>query len=230
MGAIPKHYKYRALKTQITMLFCLVFSAYNCQNSVESVEWDLAKLLEKKSNDIEIKGTPEIVSSSFGKAVFFNGVDDAIFLKNNPLESFKEFTIEMIFNPASDGNFEQRVVHIGEVSGDRILLEIRAMDGHWYFDGFAASGQNKFALIDEKLIHKLGEWHHVAFVVGKNSLKTYVNGNLELTEPFNFLPIKTGKSSVGVRLNKRSWYKGFIYKIKITPGQLNPERFLIFKN
>ncbi|WP_370476392.1 LamG domain-containing protein [Tamlana flava] len=230
METTSKNRGFGSLRTRILISFCLVFSVFNCQNSNDVFVWDLAKLVQDKPNTSEINGNPKIVESPFGKAVSFNGSDDAVFLDENPLISFEEFTVEMIFNPAMDGDFEQRIVHMGEVSGDRMLLEIRAVDGFWYFDGFVASGYNKLALFDEKLIHPLGKWHHVALVVGKNSMKTYVNGNLELTESFSFSPIKTGKSSVGVRLNKRSWYKGSIDKIKITPKPLNPESFLKLVN
>ncbi|UKM63810.2 LamG domain-containing protein [Flavobacteriaceae bacterium GSB9] len=192
----------------------------------ESSQWLLADFLDKNSNSYKVIGTPQVIDSPYGKSVYFDGVDDAIFLEENPLKTYKEFTVEMIFNPAVDGDFEQRIVHMGEVSGDRMLLEIRAKDGQWYFDGFAASNDNKKALIDSTLTHPLGKWHHVAFVVKPNSLATYVNGKKELFEPYNFKPIQTGKTSFGVRLNKRSWFKGSIYKIKVTPKELAPTSFM----
>jgi hypothetical protein len=60
------------------------------------------------------------------------------------------------------------------------------------------------------------------------SLTTYVNGKQELHEETSFLPIETGQTSIGVRLNKVSWFKGAIYKIRITPKQINPNRFMSF--
>ncbi|AXP80112.1 hypothetical protein CJ739_1019 [Mariniflexile rhizosphaerae] len=217
----------KPLETLISVFFLSGSFILNGQNS--EVEWVSVQLLNEGSKEIEISGHPQIVNSPFGEAVLFDGVDDALFLDVMPLVGMEEFTIEMIFMPSTNGDFEQRVVHMGDVSGDRMLLEIRAIDGHWYFDGFVASEGNKLALIDEKLIHPLGQWYHVALVVAKNSLSTYVNGNLELTEPFSFSPIETGQSSVGVRLNKRSWFKGSIYKIRVTPKQLKSEDFMAFK-
>ncbi len=216
----------KPIEMLISVFFLSGSFILNGQNS--QVEWVSAKLLNENSKDIEISGHPQIVDSPFGEAVSFNGVDDALFLDAMPLVDMGEFTIEMIFKPSINGDFEQRVVHMGEVSGDRMLLEIRAIDGHWYFDGFVASGGNKLALIDEKLIHPLGQWYHVALVVAKNSLSTYVNGKLELTENFSFKPIKEGGTSIGVRLNKRSWFKGSIYKIKISPKPIEPEGFVPF--
>jgi len=191
-------------------------------------EWVIADLLNSKSTNIEISGNPGIVNSPYGPAVKFNGLDDALFLKDMPLKSLSGFTVEMIFRPASDSTFEQRILHLGEVSGDRMLLEIRAVGDQWYFDGYVASGNNKKALIDERFIHPLEQWYHVAFIVGPNSLSTYVNGNLELQEDFEYMPSEGGSSSIGVRLNRRSWFKGSIYKIKVTPKLLAPNGFIDF--
>lgn len=207
------------------ILFIGMFFSLNSQNSSE---WIVANLLKTQSKEIDISGNPKLVDSKYGKAVSFNGIDDAIFLRDIPLKSLEAFTIEMIFKPATNGVFEQRILHIGEVSKDRMLLEIRAVDDVWYFDGFVASIPNKKALVDETLTHPLNKWYHVALVVTPKSLATYVNGKLELKEPFSFKPIESGESSIGVRLNKRSWFKGEIYKIKITSKQLTPYNFMSF--
>ncbi|MGQ7944478.1 LamG-like jellyroll fold domain-containing protein [Flavobacterium sp. WC2509] len=216
----------------ITFLFILLSFVLNGQNLKQTdvkTEWILANILREKSNSIEISGNPQLVSSPYGEAVSFDGVDDAIILNEMPLKSLQGFTVEMIFMPETNAPFEQRVLHIGESKADRMLLEIRAVDSNWYFDGYACSGLNKKALINEKLIHPLGEWYHVAFVVTPKSLTTYVNGKKELTEEFSFLPIETGQTSFGVRLNKVSWFKGTIYKIRISPNQTNPKDFMILK-
>ncbi|SHG19351.1 Concanavalin A-like lectin/glucanases superfamily protein [Flavobacterium fluvii] len=191
-------------------------------------EWVLANLLHEKSNNVEINGKPQIVASPYGEAISFNGTDDAFFLNELPLQSLQEFTVEMIFKPELNGLFEQRILHIGESTKDRMLLEIRAVGNNWYFDGYAASGTNKKALIDEKLIHPLEQWYHVAFVVTPKSLTTFVNGKQELQEDFSFLPIQSGQTSIGVRMNKVCWFKGAIYKIRITPKQVNPIDFMSF--
>ncbi len=57
-------------------------------------------------------------------------------------------------------------------------------------------------------------------------MTNYVNGKMELQGNVDFKPINSGEMSVGVRRNKVSWYKGAIYKIKITPGVLLPEDFI----
>jgi hypothetical protein len=191
-------------------------------------EWLLANLIRDKSSNVEISGKPQIVTSPYGEAVSFNGIDDALFLKELPLQSLQEFTVEMIFKPEIKGVFEQRILHIGESTKDRMLLEIRAVGTNWYFDGYTASGTNKKALIDEKLIHPLEQWYHVAFVVTAKNRITFVNGKQELFLEFPFLPIESGQTSIGVRMNKVCWFKGAIYKIRITPRQISPIDFMSF--
>lgn len=214
----------------LLLLICVAIPAIG-QNleTKNTTEWVLADLYKQKSSSLEINGEPLLVNSPYGEAVYFDGIDDAIFLNEMPLKSLPEFTVEMIFKPALDAPFEQRVLHIGESKQDRMLLEIRAVNTNWYFDGYACSGTNKKALIDEKLIHPSDQWYHVAFVVTPKNLTTYVNGKKELQEDFPFLPIQTGQTSFGVRLNKVSWFKGSIYKIKITPKQIDPKNFIAFK-
>lgn len=215
--------------TFVFILFPFVLNGQNLKQAEPKTEWILANFLREKPSGVKIKGNPQLIHSPYGQAVSFDGIDDAIFLNKIPLKSFREFTIEMIFKPETNASFEQRVLHIGENKADRMLLEIRAVNSNWYFDGFACSGKNKKALANEKLIHPLGKWYHVAFVVTVKSLTTYVNGKKELEESFSFLPIQSGKTSIGVRLNKVSWFKGSIYKIRIIPKQIDAKDFISFQ-
>ncbi|RKD90969.1 LamG domain-containing protein [Mangrovibacterium diazotrophicum] len=198
-------------------------------NQKENTNWIITDLLKSGELIAETTGNPKLTESPYGKAVWFDGEDDGLWLDELPLKGLTEFTVEMIFCPDStQAPFEQRMLHIGEDRGDRMLLELRAVNGNWYFDGYAKSGENKKALIDEQLTHPLGQWYHVAFVVTPNSMTTFVNGTQELTEDFPFLPIQSGATSIGTRIDKRSWFKGAIYKIKITPQAIKPIDFMAF--
>lgn len=219
--------------TGIIVLFFMIFSfKTNGQNlqslPIKKTEWLIADFLKNKSSEIEILGNPKIVTSPYGDAVVFNGIDDAFFLKQTPLKGLESFTVEMIFKPEVNAPFEQRVLHIGEITGDRMLLEIRAVEDNWYFDGFAASKGVKLALAKEDLLHPLEKWYHVTFVVTPTSLTTFVNGKQELHEMYTFKPIELGQTSIGMRMNKVTWFKGAIYKIKISPTALKPNQFLAF--
>lgn len=213
---------------KITSVFTvLLFMFFSFVSKAQNTEWRVASLLQNKK-ETTILSNPVIVNSPYGEAVAFDGIDDALFLNEMPLKDLESFTIEMIFKPESNGVFEQRILQIGELTGDRTLLEIRVVDNNWYFDGFVASRGVKLALATEELLHPLEKWYHVAFVVTPNSLTTFVNGNQELHKDYKFHPIEKGQTSIGVRMNKVSWFKGAIYKIQISPQALKPNQFLTF--
>lgn len=204
------------MKTTTLLLFllCLALAGHA---QTKTIDLFPAQILHNGACALEVSGKPQIVPSPYGEALHFNGINDQLLLGILPLKSVPEFTVEMLFKPDSTDQFEQRMLHIGEDRGDRMLLELRAVNGNWYFDGYAASGTNKKALIDENKLHSLGQWYHVAFVVSPGSLSTFVNGKQELHEEFPFRPIESGKTSIGARLDKRSWFCGSIYQIRITP-------------
>ena len=77
-----------------------------------------------------------MTATPLGKAVTF-GDSDAYFLDVNPLKGLSKFTLEAVFKPDSDGGFEQRFLHLGTASGERVMFEIRVnRDKSWYFDTF----------------------------------------------------------------------------------------------
>lgn len=191
-----------------------------------STEWILSKLAENMPKDAKIKGKPVIVKCKYGEAVFFNGTADAIFLDSIPLTGMEQFTVEVILQPASGGNFEQRFLHMGEVQGDRVLMELRSTPAGWYFDAYIKAGDQQSTLVEPKLLHPSDQWYHLAYVIDHGKLATYVNGVKELEANIHLVPLKGGKTSIGVRQNEVSWFKGAIYKIRITPEALKPDNFM----
>jgi len=191
-------------------------------------DWIVSKLAEGPQTGLKIEGKPGTLKCKYGIASTFNGSSDAIFLDKMPLTGLDQFTIEVIFQPAGGGNFEQRFMHLGEVQGDRVLLELRSTEAGWYFDGFIKAGDQNCTLIDPKLVHPSDEWYHVAYVVNNGNLATFVNGKKELEGNITMTPVKGSVTSIGVRQNGVSWFKGAIYKIRITSKALEPENFMPF--
>lgn len=187
--------------------------------------WNISDFLNSDST-VRIAGKPQIIACKYRKALEFNGQNDGIFLEEMPLSGMDEFTIEVLFYPESGGKFEQRFFHTGEIRGDRVLLEIRTTATDWYFDAFVQTGNQKMTLIEPKLLHPLNQWYHVAYVVNHGKLSTYINGKKELEGSITFSPIQTGKTSIGVRLNEQSWFKGAISQIRISPKALKAKDFL----
>jgi hypothetical protein len=190
------------------------------------VEWILSDLTESSEKGVKITGRPETVKYKDKKAMAFNGSCDGITLSQMPLSGLEKFTIEMIFNPYSGGNFEQRFLHCGEVNGDRVLLELRATPTHWYFDAFIKTGEDQIALIDPVKLHPLDQWYHIAYVNDGGKFASYVNGEKELEGVLNVATLKSGQTSVGMRQNEVSWFKGAVYKVRISSDALKPEDFI----
>jgi hypothetical protein len=188
-------------------------------------EWVVCKFLDKTKDSVRVLGKPRIISSKFGKAVLFDGTKDGIFINQMPLAGLEHFTVEAIFRPDDGGKFEQRFFHCGEIQGSRVMMELRSTPKGWYFDAFLNANDSKKTLADSTLLHPSNQWYHVAFVVDKGKLTTYVNGKKELQESIPMTPFFTGKTSLGVRQNELSWFKGAIYKIRITPKALTPDLF-----
>lgn len=198
-------------------------------NKSQNIEWLAAELIRIPNIRNEIKGNPEIIDCPYGNAGRFNGTSDGIFLNQMPLEGLEEFTIEVIFYPESGGNFEQRLLHIGEIRGNRVLFETRSTARGWYFDAYINTVEQNVALIDSTLIHPHDQWYHLAFVVNRGNLSTYVNGSKELENEIKPKPLSGGKTSIGVRQNELSWFRGSVYNIRITPQALQPDQFTTSK-
>ena len=81
-----------------------------------------------------VQGSPRVADTPVGKAVEFDGVDDALFVDVHPLAGADTFTWEAIFRP-DGGQIEQRWFHLQESgSENRMLFEIRVVDGQWCLD------------------------------------------------------------------------------------------------
>jgi beta-glucuronidase len=188
----------------------------------EGTQWEPAELLKEPA--AEILGNPKVEDG----ALLFDGKDDALILDENPLKGLSAFTVEVLIRPEAGGAEAQRFFHIGEVDGDRMLLETRLTeDGHWVLDTYLQSGDSSRVLKDMSKRHPLGEWAHVALVLENGTMKHYVNGQLELEGDLEFRPIASGRTSIGVRLNEVHWYKGAIGSVRITPTALGQEDFVL---
>ena len=189
--------------------------------------WNFDRLDRIGGHPTTLLGKPKLIDTPGGKAVEFDGVEDAIFLDVHPLAGAEAFTWEVIFRPASGGQPEQRFFHLQETGSiHRLLLETRLMGDQWCLDSFAASSTGQQALMDRKLLHPLDQWHHVAFVSDGTQMRHYVNNKLELNANVKLAPQAAGKTSVGVRINRVDYFKGAIRTARFTREALDPTHFL----
>jgi hypothetical protein len=225
----------RFLLGAVLAILTLVGSLLRGQSSGgESAEvWRFNQTSALGKHPAKVLGHPQVIETPFGNAVQFNGVDDALFVGAHPLAGAETWTWEVIFRPDADGAAAQRFFHLsvldpatGKDVDDRLLFEIRIVNGQWCLDSFAmADGHSKTLLNCEKL-HPLGKWYRVTAVYNGKTLKNYVGDELQGEGDVELVPQRPGHSSVGVRINLKDYFKGAIFEARFTRRSLAEEEFL----
>ncbi len=194
----------------------------------DPVTWRLDNLEEIGGHPVTVVGEPKLIDTPAGKAIEFDGIDDAIFLDVHPLAGMKQFTVEIVFKPYADGAAEQRFFHMQEdESESRVMFETRLVDGnYWFLDTFIKSGDQSVVLYAEEDTHEIGQWQHAAIVVDGETMRHYVNAKLELTDALQYRPQSYGRTSLGVRINEVHWFAGAIRTVRMTSRVLAPGEFL----
>ncbi len=133
-----------------------------------------------------VLGHPHVIDSPYGKAVAFNGVDDALFVDVHPLSGASQYTWEVIFRPDADGAQAQRFFHLSELdpatgkdTNNRMLFEIRIVKGQWCLDSFAFSNGSARTLLNCDDLHPLGQWYRVTAVYDGKMLRNYVGDEMQ---------------------------------------------------
>jgi hypothetical protein len=188
--------------------------------------WTFDRLDRLGGHQTDVLGSPRVVDTPVGKAVEFDGVDDALFVEVHPLAGAETFTWEAIFRP-DGGQTAQRWFHLQESGTEnRLLFEIRVVGGQWYLDSYGHSGDAQSALMNRDRLHPLGMWYHVAAVYDGREFRNYVNGIQEGAAEIRFAPQRPGRSSIGVRINRVDYFKGAIHLARFTRRALPPSEFL----
>ena len=194
---------------------------------MQSIVWELDNLEALDGCALEASGQPVVIDCPYGKAIEFDGKQDAVFIDSNPLAGLRSFTAEVIFRPDAGGLAEQRFFHLGEADGNRVLFETRLTgDGHWYLDTFISSGTSTCALLNESILHPVGEWYHLALPCDGREEANFVNGVKEASGAIDFASMEGVRTALGVSLNRVCWFKGAIGRIRFTPEVLVPEEFM----
>jgi hypothetical protein len=192
--------------------------------AVREVLWTLDSLHTIGGHAVTLAGAPRIVNTDLGPAVEFDGRGDGLFLDVNPLAGLERFTIEATFEPLPGGGEEQRFLHVQEAeSEDRALLELRVLpDGRWCLDTYLRRDGVGLTLIDRTAAHPLGRWHVATLVYDGRTLAHYVDGRREAAGSLAFRPLGAGRTSIGVRQNRVSWFRGRIRAIRFVPDAVVP--------
>ena len=117
--------------------------------------WTFDRLDRIGGHPTTVLGNPRVIDTPVGKAIEFDGVDDALLVDVHPLAGAETFTWEAVFRP-DGGAVEQRWFHLQESGSDnRMLFEIRVNGGQWFLDSYGHSGAAQKALIDRTKLHPL---------------------------------------------------------------------------
>jgi len=193
--------------------------------------WTFDRLAGIGGERTTVEGAPALIDSPYGRAVRFDGVDDALFIDSHPLAGAETFTFEALFRPYG-GAFEQRWFHLAEEapagqppSQTRFLFEIRVVRDRWYLDAFTRGPGYNHTLIFPERLYPCGQWFHVAQTFDGTMYRSYVDGVLQGEHPIAFKPQGPGRASVGCRINRLNYFNGAVRQARFTPAALAPDRF-----
>ena len=188
--------------------------------------WRFDRLERIGGHATTIQGQPRVIETPIGKAVEFDGVDDALFVDVHPLAGAQTFTWEAIFRP-DGGGAEQRWFHLQETgSENRMLFEIRVVGDRWFLDSFNQSATGSATLMNKTSLHPLGHWYHVAAVYDGKVFSNYVDGVQDGKAEVELAPQAAGRSAIGVRINLVYYFKGAVHSARFTRRALAPAGFL----
>jgi len=221
-------------RAAVTMALALGLTLAAPADTPDQMVWNFDRLDRIGGHPTTILGEPRVIQTPDGKAIEFNGKDDAIFVNVHPLAGAETFTWEAIFRP-DGGQAEQRWFHLEESpatgldSNNRMLFEIRVVDGRWCLDAFNKSGAAQKALLNRNSLHALGAWYHVAAVYDGKEFRNYVDGVQDGAGEVALAPQGPGQTAVGMRLNKVFYFKGAVHSARFTRRALKPAEFLKVK-
>lgn len=190
-----------------------------------AIVWTLDDLNRIGGHVTEVIGTPFVQEG----ATVFDGIKDGMVVPDLPIAGAAQFTIEVLLQPVEGGGLAQRFVHLQDKAGFRALLEIRCNGrGGWWLDTFiltdAPSPERGLVLVDPARVHPTSAWYWVALRYNGSTMAHFVNGEMEKEAPASFAAFGQGKTSIGVRQNRVSWFKGVIREIRFANTALPAEK------
>ncbi len=208
----------------------LAMAAFPARAADQSV-WRFDNLSAIGGAAVHVEGEPKLIDTPAGKALWFDGVDDVVYVDKHPLAGAARFTWEATFRP-DGGAFEQRWMHLSEIdpatgkdSDARFLFEIRVVEDQWYLDAFVTGPGYKCTLAVPEKTFPVGKWYHVAQTFDGKTYKAYVDGVLQAEGEIDFKAQGEGHTSAGARINQVSWFHGAIFDSRFTAKALSPSEF-----
>lgn len=221
--------------TPRSLVFSLVVVLHAASASAVAQEvWRFDQTESVAGHPVKVLGLPRIIDSEIGRALAFNGVDDALFFNVHPLAGAATWTWEMIFRPDADGKPAQRVFHLQsldpatgvDIPNERMLFEIRIVNGQWCLDSFATAGGHQRTLLNCNKLHPFGPWYRVTAVYDGKMLRNYVGDDMQEEGALELPAERPGRASLGTRIDLRDYFKGAVYEARFTSRVLSVANFL----
>ncbi len=212
----------------LLLISCIKLSAQENPGLI----WSIDNLKNIGGFPLQLFGNPEVKDFVFGKAIEFDGVDDGIIVEGYPFNKESSFTAEIIFNPYASfpNNVEQRFLHVQSSNrgSRRYLIELRLNDkNQWFIDTHIRADTTFLTCLAKDFPHPVDDWYHVAFTYMNGEARHYVNGIEEMRGKVNYIPVDSALVSIGMRMNRVSFFKGAIYYVAFSKGVLKPSEFLL---
>jgi hypothetical protein len=228
-------------RADLCLSFVVILAMVLCVGIAPAQQiWRFDQTSSLGDHPTKVLGHPQVIETPMGKAVGFNGIDDALFVDVHPLAGATTWTWEMIFKPDADGRPAQRIFHLQSVDpatgedypNERMLFEIRIVAGQdgnpaqWCLDSFATAGGHSRTLLKCDKLHPFGKWYRVTAVYDGKTFRNYVGDELQGEGDLELPAERPGRSSVGTRIDRRDWYKGAMFEARFTRRALDPSEFL----
>jgi hypothetical protein len=211
--------------------------------SGQDVTWQFDRLDNIGDNPAHVDGQPKIITTPAGKAVLFDGVHDGLFVDKHPLAGFSQFTFEALVRP-DGGDPAQRWLHLAETDprtgldattdpnnptadkNSRFTFELRVDGDRCYFESFTHGPGYQSALIDKTKTHPLGggTWSPKPMMVRPIAASSMACWRRKVPSPM--CRRGPGRSSVEVRINQVSYFKGAVMRAHFAPRVLAPSEFM----
>lgn len=205
------------MKRSLLLIIPVILPVWGAFVGGKTVIWYLKDPKQMGKFSPVVLGNPIVKVEGKDSALYFNGISDGLVFPEIPIEGWSTFTVEVLFKPDSDGPSAPRLIHFEDSSMNRGTLELRlTKNGQWYFDGFLKNGTTRkgVTLIDSTQLHPADSWHRAALGYDGKKMYTYIDGKKELESEVDFPVMTKGNISLGVRLNKKNWFKGQIREVR----------------
>jgi hypothetical protein len=178
---------------------------------------------------VALVGAPRIAEAGGVKGTVFDGAHDGVIVPAIPIARAREWTVEILFRPATEGPVEQKVLFAqDDVNGWRFLLETRLNQkkGKWSLDTFVSTGGPKprGGPVEMKRSYLAGQWHWIALRYNGKTVAQFVNCRKDFEIDWKYEPIGDGKTSLGMRPNQPQWFAGAIAEARFHRVALADEK------